>query len=171
MSYLNAPQTELLATNCCVCARPLCDSVSVELGIGPICRQKHGFGMEVDPATRAAANALVHRIAVNQSGEEALNDCRELRALGFDKLADRITTRLAGRAGIVIAEVEGGYLVTTPYNEEATPAWRCVPGRRWNQEEKANFVPVAARGDLWSLLRTYFAGSIGLGPKGGFVIT
>jgi hypothetical protein len=170
MSYLNAPQTELIATSCCVCARALCDSVSVELGIGPVCRSKFGFDMDADEATRAAANALVHRIAVNQSGEQALDDCRELRTLGFEKLADRITERLAGRAGIIIAEVDGGYLVTTPYNEEATPAWRCVPGRRWNRDEKANFVPVGARGDLWALLRTYFAGSVALGPKGGFVI-
>ena len=38
MSYENAPATKMLATNCCCCGRPLVDSMSVELGIGPECR-------------------------------------------------------------------------------------------------------------------------------------
>lgn len=39
-NYENAPATILLATHCCVCGRPLCDSDSVEIGIGPTCRGK-----------------------------------------------------------------------------------------------------------------------------------
>lgn len=46
MSYENAPQTKLLATDCAVCSRPLCDAKSVELGIGPECRKKYGFEMD-----------------------------------------------------------------------------------------------------------------------------
>lgn len=43
MGYENAPATKLLATHCCCCARPLVDAKSVELGIGPECRKRHGF--------------------------------------------------------------------------------------------------------------------------------
>jgi hypothetical protein len=30
--------------NCSCCAKPLTNKVSVELGIGPICREKYGWG-------------------------------------------------------------------------------------------------------------------------------
>lgn len=50
MGYENAPATKLLATHCCCCARPLVDAKSVELGIGPECRKRHGFTeAEVEP--------------------------------------------------------------------------------------------------------------------------
>jgi hypothetical protein len=43
MSYESAPATKLLATHCACCSRPLVDAVSVETGIGPDCRKKHGY--------------------------------------------------------------------------------------------------------------------------------
>lgn len=171
MSYLNAPQTALVAANCCVCGRPLCDSVSVETGIGPVCREKYGYNNGgVTEDDRTEANSLVHRIAVNQRCDQSFTDCERLRSLGFGLLASRIIDRIANGGVIVISETSGGYLVTTPYNETATAAWRCIPGRRWINSSTANFVPASARGDLWALLRTYFAGSIANGPKGTFVI-
>lgn len=45
-TYENAPATLMLATHCCVCGRPLLDSDSVEMGIGPTCRGKTGFTAE-----------------------------------------------------------------------------------------------------------------------------
>ncbi len=169
MSYLNAPQTELVATNCAVCARPLCDSVSVETGIGPICREKFGY-YGSDPEAQVEANALVHKIAIDQTGPDVNEAIARLRALGFEKLAARITKRIAGRALVKIAPVAGGFEVETPYHEEAIAAWRCVPGRRWIADKKANFVPATAKGDLWALLVTYFNGVTAEGPKGIFVI-
>jgi hypothetical protein len=47
MSYENAPATEMLATHCAICSRPLLDAVSVEIGIGPVCRQRHGYDESV----------------------------------------------------------------------------------------------------------------------------
>jgi hypothetical protein len=41
--YENAPATKMIAVNCACCARPLLDARSVETGMGPICRRKHGF--------------------------------------------------------------------------------------------------------------------------------
>lgn len=43
MSYESAPATKMLATHCACCARPLVDAVSVEAGVGPECRRRHGF--------------------------------------------------------------------------------------------------------------------------------
>ena len=51
-SYETAPATRMLATQCAVCARPLLDAVSVETGIGPHCRAKYGFNVEVAPELR-----------------------------------------------------------------------------------------------------------------------
>jgi hypothetical protein len=99
MSYENAPATKLLATHCACCARPLVDALSVELGIGPDCRKKHGFtkreGDTNWTATVAAAAGCPTAFAVVASrledGTEGLtdNDAREM--------ANRIVHRVALR--------------------------------------------------------------------------
>lgn len=38
--YESAISTQLMATNCCICGRPLLDADSVGTGVGPICREK-----------------------------------------------------------------------------------------------------------------------------------
>lgn len=43
MSYETAPATIMLATQCACCRRPLVDAVSIETGMGPVCRKRHGF--------------------------------------------------------------------------------------------------------------------------------
>jgi hypothetical protein len=93
MSYETAPATLMLATRCACCSRPLCDAVSVEAGVGPECRKRHGFDVaqgepdwcaalvlldghvstadmhaaamagEGEYDARAVVNLLVHRIA------------------------------------------------------------------------------------------------------------
>lgn len=55
MSYENAPATKFIAVNCCVCGRPLVDAISVEEGIGPICRDKFGLNKASDNADFAKA--------------------------------------------------------------------------------------------------------------------
>lgn len=42
-NYENAPATKLLATHCACCGRSLLDAVSVEAGVGPECRKRHGY--------------------------------------------------------------------------------------------------------------------------------
>lgn len=56
-NYENAPATQMVATKCACCAKPLVDAVSVETGVGPDCRKKHGYGSAQKPAdlVRAAA--------------------------------------------------------------------------------------------------------------------
>lgn len=49
-TYENAPSTKMLATHCCACGRALRDAVSVEAGMGPDCRERHGYGEPQAPA-------------------------------------------------------------------------------------------------------------------------
>lgn len=101
-TYENAPATSLVATHCGICHRPLVDAVSVERGIGPVCAEKYGLDSAFDSADKTQANKIVYRLAVlisTKSAEERLTEEREcmneLRAHGFDKLADKIARNTA----------------------------------------------------------------------------
>jgi len=198
MSYEDSPATKMLAVHCCCCGTALLDAVSVEAGIGPDCRKKHGYraaqsapnwetflaltdGLvavadivhpgETEPQRqRRLANLIVHRIAValDRSPEEALFFTDALRALGFTKLADIIVQR---RAKIRIEETGNGDLrVTAPYSERATSLFRSVPGRRWDATAKENVFPSSSKRALWAALANAFPGEPAIGPKGPFCL-
>lgn len=164
--YENAPATKMLATHCCVCARPLVDSVSVETGIGPECRKKHGYMVDVSSEARIEANRLVYSIALNRESMQSLVACNRLKELGFTKLADIIVKRVA--AVKVELGAGGRYVVITPYNAEAVDAMRNIRGRRWDAERKVNTFPHEARGALFALLMNHYRGKLGIGPLGPF---
>lgn len=169
-SYINAPATKMLASHCAVCARPLCDSVSVECGIGPDCRKKYAYmSVDVDEAGRAEANAIVHFIAVSQSGDEVEKAVTKLHGLGFDVLAARICKRLAK---IQIGEKDGLLLLRTPYSEKAVTALRAIPGRSWDKKEKVNTFPatMVVRSAVMNALSKCFPGAFAIGAKGPFVV-
>jgi Family of unknown function (DUF6011) len=169
MGYENAPATRMLATHCAVCARPLVDATSVETGIGPDCRQKHGYNVDVDPEDRADANVIVHRIALDRSAATVAEGCRDLRALGFEKLASVIESRVAA---VTVTEVGPALIaVDTPFDEAVVDAMRSIPGRRWDKERKVNTFPVSSRNIVWAVLRRFFDGQLGVGPRGAFLIT
>ncbi len=178
MGYESAPGTALVATECAACARPLLDAVSVEAGMGPDCRRKfhHGeaqtapnwamvnrFAPEFDASAdpHATANAIVHRIASQQTGFDVARLTAALWYLGFETLAARIGARL--RAVNVTAE--GDTLrVKAPYSEEFNAAVRRVPGARWHAESKSRLVPQASRAALWEAIKSaYPAGTIIMG--------
>lgn len=169
-SYQHAPATKMLATRCAVCSRKLLDAKSVELGIGPDCRKHYGFDLAGIPEeTRKEANAIVHKIALIQKGEEALELCKALHALGFDVLANRITQRLTK----IHLLVEGEQLiVSTPYNGSFVDLARYIPGRTWDKTRKVSVFPatVAVRAQLNAALSKCFAGEWAVGPRGPFVI-
>lgn len=165
MSYENAKSTKLLAVKCCACRRPLRDALSVELGIGPVCRERYGYDVSVDESARAEANALVHELAALGL---APGKVERLRALGFAALADRLESLLGVAVRI---EADGEYLVvSTPFKPAAREAWRRIPGRRWDGTAKVNRVPASRARDLWALLRAHFAGLVASGRRGLFTI-
>jgi Family of unknown function (DUF6011) len=175
-NYENAPATLLLATHCACCGRPLVDAISVETGIGPDCRRKYMSKSEgSDDAARIAANKIVYRLAlaISSSGPKAVGailadgSLDKLRSLGFMKLTDKL---IKATMPIQITESDGMLVVRAPYDESAVTAQRAIPGRRWNAELKSNAFPSAQRAAVWSMLRRYYAGLAGIGPRGAFVV-
>jgi len=188
MSYETAPATILLATRCACCSRPLCDAVSVEAGVGPECRKRHGFNeaqgepdwtaamvaldgviavAEVNPTMtpREAVNLLTHRIACRSSARVdnfVLAMTAAIRALGFVTLANKVVEHGAGK--VEVHAVEGQRLaVTTPYSEAFVSALKAARvGARWDKPNKVWTVPAdsAARKALWSALRGSFGGAL-----------
>jgi hypothetical protein len=179
MSIERAPATEMVATNCCVCGRPLLDAESVETGIGPVCAEKTGIGRaELAPEVRAEANRLVYRLAQLQRSPEAVPLCARLRALGLDTLADRIEERLIEHTTIRIERVGQSLLaIRLPKVDGAAFALllndlRRVPGRTFDAASKINTIPDTplSRAALRRVLAKHFPGHIGRGPGGMFVI-
>jgi len=173
MNYENAPATQLLATHCLCCGRPLVDAVSVESGIGPDCAEKFGFNRGGAPsAERIEANALVHMIAATKIGPEVTAAIARLSDLGFGKVAAVVTKRLdalAKKAKIELTMVDGCTIaVVTPYNPAIVAAFRTVPGRRWDAAEKRNTFPIESRVQLFKALTEAFPGALAKGPKGLF---
>tara|TARA_Y100000034_G_scaffold111298_2_gene144283 strand:- start:1957 stop:2547 length:591 start_codon:yes stop_codon:yes gene_type:complete len=95
MGYESAKSTRLLATHCLCCRRPLRDAVSVEIGIGPVCREKYGYNAPVDDAARSTANKLIHEAAavMDTNTARVLEIAEEIRDLGLEKLAETVLDR------------------------------------------------------------------------------
>lgn len=167
MSYESAPATLLVATQCAVCARPLVDSESVNTGMGPECRKKHGYTIDAPADARNTANRLVHGIALDRNSLDSLKACDTLESLGFTKLAAILRKRIAS---IVVTITDGRYAVKTPYNPDTVDAMRRIPGRRWDAEGKVNTFPASSARELFDLLKRYHAGALAIGPKGPFQV-
>lgn len=173
-SYESAPATLMLATFCACCGRPLVDAKSVQTGMGPSCRSKHGLnitvaagGYPISEEARTAANRLVHEIAVDQTGPRVLENIQALKALGFDVLAGRIEERLL----TVDITVEGGSLVVrAPFNETFLQGSFGLKGRYFDRARKVTIVAASAKPQLWTLLQRAYPGLTGRGPKGLFQI-
>lgn len=162
---------DLTATNCCVCRRPLVDAKSVELGIGPICRQKHGFDVDIPEEARQEANKIVYAVACAQRITAAQR--ARLEALGMEKLAARIAKRLgehkpAAPGKVVILFTVFGFQVYAPYKAEALEAWRKVG--RWDPLTKRREVKPENKAALWALLKEFYTGYVLESPKGETVI-
>lgn len=174
MSYESAPATRLVAKSCAACGRPLVDAESVDAGMGPYCRRRYGYHRNVPAETRAAANRLIRKLAAEGlSGIQAAEAAAELRSLGLGVLAERIEKRVCAIRVMPIGADQ--LLVQTPLPDASkrpafTAAWRAIPGARWVPSKRANVVSSARKADVWALLRQFFAGSWGSGPRGVFRI-
>lgn len=190
MGYENAPATALVATDCACCGRPLVDAVSVETGIGPVCRAKHGYSDAQAPAhwgnaavalrahpelqavisarapeARDAANAIVHRIACEQGSPAVPSMIAAVYSLGFQTLALRIAGNLT--AAIRVTRDSNGLLaVKAPFSEAFNMHVRRCRGQRWDGARKVRTVPASERAALWGALKaSYPAGTIVAGEN------
>ncbi len=175
--YTQAPATKMMATHCVICGRSLVDARSVQLGCGPECRSHLDGG--IDEADRTLANEMVYNAAIAaQTGhiETVMVIADEIESLGLKTLADKVRTRFRKakkRKAAITIELDGSYYrVVTPYrrkgSREFVAAWRAIPGRRYRNN--ANYIPVTQKAALWNLLRDWFGGKYGRGPKGLFRI-
>lgn len=174
MGYENAPQTHMLATHCIICDKELCDAVSVEVGIGPICRKKAGYGEAANDDNRKAANKHIHTVAVSKDTEQRIASMNALMDLGFEGV---VKAMLKAVAKVKIAMTDenhphgpGRLAIKTPYDYAAVAAMRNIPGRRWDGTNKVNTFPVSSKAKTWQLLQIHYAGAIGVGPKGIFEV-
>lgn len=188
-TYENAPATIMLATRCAICSRPLVDAKSVDAGMGPECRKRYGYNEVVDEEARAAANRIVHALALRRSdgssieGDwDALVAATALAGLGFRKLADVVakraaTVRIVEDTGVCVNgypvdhPMSGSVVlrVWAPYSETANDGWRQLRAP-WDKEHKCRVVPLAKKRELFALLVRYFPDACAFGPKGAFRI-
>jgi len=198
--YTSSAACQLLATHCACCGKPLVDSDSVETGVGPVCRKKHGYGVPTSPAAfrdafkaarelaadeperyapacaaiavedaHKAANVLTHRAALVQGTAKVYTIAAIIHALGYHKLAERITTN-AGAIRVETAECDafGPCLkVVAPYSPAFNQA--CKDRKvwsRWSKADKARFVALKSRKALWEALSDAFGGMAVIGSKG-----
>ena len=165
MSYEDAAATKMLATKCCVCNKPLLDSISVEVGMGPVCRKR--FFSDHSNPNQGEANKIVHHCATSMAHPYIIDvNCKKLDDLGFEKLSDRIRRRmnLKSRIPIVIKryrrlEVDGA-IIFSPFKRKSLAAWKSIYGRVWMSEREANFVPDYSMNSVIELLEQHYSGYI-----------
>lgn len=176
-NYENAPATQILATHCAACSRPLVDAESVEAGMGPDCRRKYLKPAQLSESARKQANACVYELALIVSRGFSRPTDRALFGVGIDSLkllgCEKLVEKLEKmQVSIRIEETDGRLCVVFPYDENAVYASRSIPGRCWDKERKVNTFDAtdAAKHALWALLRRYFPGRLAKGPKGYFTV-
>lgn len=181
MGYETAPATKMLATHCLCCGRPLVDATSIETGIGPECRKKHGFvkaqsepdwsmaamhcpiDMHEDEDARKLCNRLVYTAACGVDPKVLSRIITTVRLLGFTTLADK----LSSRASDAKVSVESGVIIVrTKYNPDFVDESCRVPGRRWDAANKVTTFPESSRREVWAMLQKVFAGGVIDTPKG-----
>lgn len=185
MGHESAPATNLVATNCCVCGRPLLDASSLASGIGPVCAKKTGYGREELPAdVRAEANLLVYELAKFGKDVRAIERLVRLRELGFGALVERVEERLAPLVEIktgLYGGADARVYATFPKVDDGrafdalVADLRRVPGRRWEEVPgvgKRNTFPRTREASeaFRGVLGRHFPGRVVSGLKGLYVV-
>ncbi len=181
-TYENASATKLLATHCVACGRVLVDSKSVEVGMGPDCRERHGYEDEGTDETRAEMNRRIHALALWRSSkkqlsfgqkpptvDEAAEHLKAVREAGFVRLATILEDRLCD---VVIKRVSASVLALhTNYDGQLVDALRKMHLRYDSHTKSWLFMDEKKdRNDLFRVLCSRLHGKLGIGPKGLFVM-
>lgn len=175
MSYETLQSTQKLATHCLCCNRPLRDAESVEIGIGPDCREKYGY-TDGPEETRSEANRIIYGLLDVGDTLDAPTAIARLREINFSALAEKLEPILATVEVEIDTRNEDSdgeptrITVRAPFDPRFVDLTRTIPGRRWLKETKATVFPYAQKGKVWAIIRDCFAGRLLLGPKGLTVI-
>ena len=171
--------TITLASHCLICGRELTDPDSVTRGIGPECSRE---GYPTDGPQKDEANKLIHEasIAATEGNIQlVIDNSAKVAVLGYPVVAERMMERFVNAAKNAKVEIlaEDKFLyVDTPFRRSDkvafTAAWRAIPGRSYGRKGSKcyNVIPVARKPELWELLKRFFPGMYGVGPKGLFRI-
>jgi hypothetical protein len=159
------------ATNCLICGLPLCDAVSVQVGVGPTCRKR--IGLDKKGPNRDAVNALTAAAALYADEgkvQEVLDIVVKIEALGYDKVAAGVYKRFIDIR--IEPQADGSWLVKTPFSHDWNAInWDLRLGR-WDAARKGRVVNPNRAADLKFALGKVFAGRFGLGAdKQVFAIT
>ena len=197
--YTMAPATTLLDMACACCSKPLLDADSIEAGVGPECRRKHGYTKAQGSAdwmqahTILMASSLWENADLEHTFVNAQNTDDARRAsnafvhyiaahqTGVDVLVAVNVVRLLGYttladrmvkrlATVRIEVVSGRLLLKAPYSDAAVMAFRTIPGRVWDKTTKQTSFPIEQKRSVFEALKSCFAGAIGFGPKGLFTL-
>lgn len=181
MSYESAPATQILATHCCVCGRPLVDAKSVEVGMGPDCRRRYGAddALDVTEDARREANRATYLLALWRrnlfgapSGKEAAALVARLKELGFVVLSSTLAERLCD---VALDEVEDrgslALALSSPYDERFVRELKAsAPLRRWDASTSRWLIAGDASREeknvVWRVVRRAFGGRLFRGPDG-----
>jgi hypothetical protein len=129
-------------THCAICAHPLTDAASIEIGIGPVCRERVNYE-GIPEALRRAANDLIVAVALN------LNDIPAVRAaavtltgMGLARLAGCLLDRFAT---IFVEATPTDLHFRTPWLGEFQHTIRAA-GARWGRG-----IRMRGRNGAWSM--------------------
>jgi len=165
-----------IASHCVCCGKQLTDPESIERGMGPEC-SKEGYQMPDD--IRQEVNLLTHAAAVacmEGDIQTVLDKAKSVeQKFGLIELANRMRHRFVNiqrNAKIVIKMLPSGEMaVKTPFRRSEKQAfidaWRQIPNRCFIRGI-GNVIPVESKPALWGLLKRFFPGAYGKGPKGLF---
>lgn len=168
----------LMDTRCCICNKSLKDAVSVEIGIGPLCRKKYGHA-EVNDADRDFINALTSECALHAvKGEidEIFTTAEEIYKRGYETLANKIILNFVE---IQCIQEKDTFILKVPFNREFNDAlymkWALFEDSRpqWVKKEKHRTMSNTPknRGLIFDLLKKCFDGKKGWSNhKGVFAI-
>jgi len=93
MHHLNDPLTHKLDERCVICATPLREPDSVELGIGPHCRKKYGWET-APPDNKAMAKPFMREASLDScNNHRRLEIATILDGMEFHKIAGKIRAR------------------------------------------------------------------------------
>lgn len=191
-SYADSPACKLVATNCAICARPLVDAKSVETGIGPECRRKHGvetaegtpdldaaraclapigaadmIAAEGEDDCRGIVNKLAYLVAAEQTGERAARMTAAIWHLGYRSFAKAIARRI----GVIVEREVGNLIVRAPYSDTfGTALYERRAMAKWDGKRKVRVAPVSRDRAVMQAICATFGGLVLIGEKGAGVI-
>lgn len=171
MSYENAPATQALNTHCRRCKRPLLDATSVQLGIGPECRQKWGISVEL--LGNDEANKLIaHTMRNTTTSAEVVANIKALEELGFSSVASKLGQSIS-QITVERDNENKGFLLAVPFRADFGLIMKQsgVKGAYFKKEaQKRWFVPFASAKALFTALKKAYPDHIGYGSQGLFSI-